>query len=399
MERKEIYITDAGIVSAIGIGKAETLDALMNRRTGVAPVRYLQTTHTGLPVGEVKFTDNELREMSQLMPSDAFIRSSLLAIPAVREAMEQARINRSAALRIAFLSGITVGGMDKAERYYTDFLTNDSKNIYIELNDCGSCTEQIADYFGCFGMVSTVVTACSSSANTLMMGCDLIRDGRADVVVAGGCECLSRYHVNGFNTRMILDHEVCRPFDRDRAGINLGEGAGYLMLESAETALCRGVKPIGKISGYGNACDAYHPTASSSDGLGVYLAMKGAIDDAGVKPEDIGHLNAHGTGTPNNDLTEGLAVMRLFGERIPPISSVKAYIGHTTSAAGSIEAIVSLLALEHNFLPVNLNFRNQIKEHSFVPITNPEPQRPLHHVLSNSFGFGGNDSAIILSKS
>ena len=159
------------------------------------------------------------------------------------------------------------------------------------------------------------------------------------------------------------------------------------------------MKPIGKISGYGNACDAYHPTASSSDGLGAYLAMKGAIDDAGLKPEDIGHLNAHGTGTPNNDLTEGLAAMRLFGEQVPPISSVKAYTGHTTSAAGSIEAIVSLLALEHNFLPVNLNFRNQIEEHSFMPITNPEPECPLRHVLSNSFGFGGNDSSIILSKS
>ncbi len=399
MERKEIYITGAGIVSAIGIGKAETLDALRNRRTGVAPVRYLQTTHTGLPVGEVKFANGELREMSQLMPSDAFIRSSLLAIPAVREAMEQAQVEGSTTLRIAFLSGITVGGMDKAERYYTDFLTNDSKNIYIELNDCGSCTEQIADYFGCFGMVSTVVTACSSSANTLMMGCDLIRDGRADIVVAGGCECLSRYHVNGFNTLMILDRDICRPFDRDRAGINLGEGAGYLVLESAETAQRRGVKPVGKISGYSNVCDAYHPTASSPDGLGAYLAMKGALDDAGLKPEDISHLNAHGTGTPNNDLTEGLAAMRLFGEQVPPISSVKAYTGHTTSAAGSIEAIVSLLALEHNFLPVNLNFRNQIEEHSFMPITNPESKRPLRHILSNSFGFGGNDSSIILSKS
>jgi 3-oxoacyl-[acyl-carrier-protein] synthase-1 len=301
-------------------------------------------------------------------------------------------------LRIAFLSGITVGGMDQAELWYDDFLSNDSKNDYIELNDCGACTEQIADFIGGFGMISTIVTACSSSANTIMMGADMIKSGRADIVVAGGTECLSRYHVNGFNTLMILDKAICRPFDRDRSGINLGEGAGYLVLESAESAQRRGVAPIGRVSGYANVCDAYHPTASSPDGLGPYLAMKGALEAAGLYPDEIDYINAHGTGTPNNDLTEGLAAMRLFGDRMPPLSSIKAFTGHTTSAAGSFEAVVSLLALEHNFLPVNLNFQNKIEEHNFLPVTDSTPQRPLRHVISNSFGFGGNDSAIIFSK-
>ncbi|MDR2232363.1 MAG: beta-ketoacyl-[acyl-carrier-protein] synthase family protein, partial [Tannerella sp.] len=268
----------------------------------------------------------------------------------------------------------------------------------INLNDCGGATEQIADYFGEFQMVSTVVTACSSSANAIMLGADLIQENRADIVVAGGCECLSKYHVNGFNTLMILDRDVCKPFDRDRAGINLGEGAGYVVLESAETASRRGVRPIGKISGYCNACDAYHQTASSPDGLGAYLAMKGALEHAELRPEDIDYINAHGTGTPNNDLTEGLAVMNLFGDRVPPLSSVKSYLGHTTSAAGSVEAIISLLLMEHNFLPVSLNFHHKIEEHSFLPVTDPIPPRPLRHILSNSFGFGGNNSAIVLSK-
>jgi 3-oxoacyl-[acyl-carrier-protein] synthase-1 len=395
----EVYITGAGIVSAIGMGKAATLDALLNRRTGVSPIRHLQTSHTDLPVGEVKYSNGELREMLQIPSSEAFIRSSLLAIPAVREALEQAQLGeRSSKLRVAFLSGITVGGMDQAEQMYSDFLENDSKNDYIELNDCGACTEQIAGFVGGFRMVSTIVTACSSSANAIMMGVDMIKSGRADLVVAGGTECLSRYHVNGFNTLMILDREICKPFDRDRAGINLGEGAGYLVLEPAESALRRGVRPIGRIAGYSNVCDAYHPTASSPDGLGPYLAMKGAVEDAGLKPEEIDYINAHGTGTPNNDLTEGLAAMKLFGDSVPPLSSIKAYTGHTTSAAGSFEAVVSLLAIEHNFLPVNMNFRNRIEEHSFTPVTSPEPRRPVRHVLSNSFGFGGNDSAIVLSK-
>jgi 3-oxoacyl-[acyl-carrier-protein] synthase-1 len=395
---KEVCITGAGVVSAVGMDKAATLDALMNRRTGVEPVRYLPTSHTDLPVGEVKYSNGELREMLHIPASEAFIRSSLLAVPAVREALKQAQLDDRSSLRVAFLSGITVGGMDQAERMYSDFLENDSKNGYIELNDCGACTEQIAGFIGGFRTVSTIVTACSSSANTIMMGADMIKAGRADVVVAGGTECLSRYHVNGFNTLMILDRDICKPFDRDRAGINLGEGAGYLTLESAESAARRGVTPIGKISGYRNVCDAYHPTASSPDGLGPYLAMKGAIEDAGLKPEDVDYINAHGTGTPNNDLTEGLAAMRLFGDSVPPLSSVKAYTGHTTSAAGSLEAVVSLLAIGHNFLPVNMNFRNRIGEHRFVPVTNPEPRRPIRHVLSNSFGFGGNDSAIVLSK-
>ena len=396
---QDIYITGAGVISAIGMNKAETLDALLNRRTGVAPIRYLQTSHTDLLVGEVKYSNDELREMLHIPRTEAFIRSSLLGIPAVIETLQQAQLRMwDDNLRVAFLSGITVGGMDQAELWYDDFLNNDTKNDYIDLNDCGACTEQIADYIGGFSMVSTIVTACSSSANTIMMASDMIKSGRADIVVAGGTECLSRYHVNGFNTLMILDKAICRPFDRDRSGINLGEGAGYLALESAESARRRGVTPIGKVSGYANVCDAYHPTASSPDGLGPYLAMKGALEAAGLCPDEIDYVNAHGTGTPNNDLTEGLAAMRLFGDSMPPLSSIKAYTGHTTSAAGSFEAVVSLLALQENFLPVNLNFRNKIEEHTFTPVTDPTPQRPLRHVLSNSFGFGGNDSAIIFSK-
>ena len=398
MKKNDVYITGAGIFSAIGMNKAETLDALLNPKTGVEQVRYLQTSHTELLVGEVKFSNDELREMFDIPLSEAYIRSSLIGISAVDEALRQAKLDDCSSLRAAFLSGITVGGMDQGELMYSDFLHHDSKNNYIELIDCGACTEQIADFFGGFRMVSTIVTACSSSANTIMMGADMIKSGRADIVVAGGTDCLTRYHVNGFNTLMLLDKTVCRPFDRDRSGISLGEGAGYLVLESVESAQRRGVKPIGKVSGYRNVCDAYHPTATSPDGLGPYLAMRGALEDAGLSPEDIDYINAHGTGTPNNDLTEGLAVMKLFGDKTPPLSSVKAYTGHTTGAAGSCEAVVSLLALEHNFLPVNLNFKNRIEEHNFVPVTDPTPLRSLKHVLSNSFGFGGNDSAIILSK-
>ena len=397
--RKDIYVTGAGIISALGNGKQETLEALKNQQSGVVHMRHLTTTHNEFPVGEVKYSNLEMKQMLGFKPEHATVRSALLAIIAMQEARRQANLNhRDPSLRVAFISGITVGGMDQAEQHYQDFLHNNTKNDYIDLNDCGGATEQIADYFGDFQIVSTVVTACSSSANAIMLGADLIQENRADIVVAGGCECLSKYHVNGFHTLMILDRDVCKPFDRDRAGINLGEGAGYVVLESSETAQKRGVQPIGKLSGYCNACDAYHQTASSPDGHGAFLAMKGALEHAGLQPEDIDYINAHGTGTPNNDLTEGIAVMNLFGDHIPPLSSIKSYLGHTTSAAGSVETIISLLIMEHNFLPVSLNFRHPIEEHSFMPVTDPTPKRPLRHILSNSFGFGGNNSAIILSK-
>lgn len=397
----EIHITGAGIITALGAGKTATLHALLNRRSGIRPVKYLQTRHTGLPVGEVKHSNDELREILNLPPTEPFTRSTLLALPAIREALRQARLEHPRPTpppRIALLSGITVGGMDRSEHLYHDFLHNDTQNAYIDLNDCGASTDLLADHIGDIHLTATIVTACSSSANTLMMAVDLIRSQRTDIAIAGGAECLSRYHLNGFNTLKILDPQHCRPFDRDRAGTNLGEGAAYLILETAQNAAQRNVTPIGKITGYRNVCDAYHPTASSPNGLGPFLAMKGALENARLNPDDIHYINAHGTGTPNNDLTEGLAIMQLFRHNIPPVSSLKAATGHTTSAAGSIEAVISLLALEHNFLPINLNFRHPIEAHNFQPVTHPDPPRPLRHILSNSFGFGGNDSAIILSK-
>ena len=399
IKAKDVYVTGAGIISALGVGKQETLEALLKQQSGVKPIRHLTTTRTEFPVGEVKFSNAEMKEMVGFEPDKAAVRSALLGIIAIKEALKQANINISYPLmRVAFISGITVGGMDQAELHYQDFLENDSKNDYIELNDCGGCTEQIADYFRNFSLVSTVVTACSSSANAIMLGADLIQENRADVVIAGGCECLSRYHLNGFNTLMILDREICKPFDRDRVGINLGEGAGYVVLESAETAQKRGVQPIGKISGYCNACDAFHQTASSPNGYGAFLAMKGALAHAGLKPEDIDYINAHGTGTPNNDLSEGRAMVRLFGDRMPLFSSTKAFTGHSLGAAGGIEAVLSVLAIRHGLVYPNLNFTQPMKELPVKPQINLLTNVPINHVLSNSFGFGGNCTALVFSK-
>jgi 3-oxoacyl-(acyl-carrier-protein) synthase len=221
-----------------------------------------------------------------------------------------------------------------------------------------------------------------------------------DVAVVGGSECLSKFHFNGFNTLMILDKQPCRPFDSTRAGLNLGEGAAFLVIESEKSVRERGIIPICKLSGYANTCDAFHQTASSPNGEGAFLAMSKALEQSNLQPKDIDYINAHGTGTENNDATEGIAIMRVFGEDIPAVSSTKSFTGHTTSAAGSVESVISILALQHNFIPINLNFSEKMPELSFTPkkADNTHSNKQLQHVLTNSFGFGGNDTCLIFSK-
>ncbi|MBQ7511527.1 MAG: beta-ketoacyl-[Prevotella sp.] len=225
---------------------------------------------------------------------------------------------------------------------------------------------------------------------------NLLKAGQADIVVAGGTEALSVFHLNGFNSLMILDHEQCRPFDETRAGLNLGEGAAFVVLEREEQALQRRAEVHGYLSGYGNACDAFHQTASSEDGEGAYLAMTEALRMAQLQPGDIQYVNAHGTGTPNNDQSESVALRRVFGERMPLVSSTKGFTGHTTSASGSIETVICLLALRHQFVPANLGCTQPLSG-GIVP-TMGEDHCELRHVLCNSFGFGGNDTSLVVSS-
>jgi 3-oxoacyl-[acyl-carrier-protein] synthase-1 len=404
---KEILISGIGIISALGNNIDENLQALKENRTGIAPLRYLKTSHTEFPVGEVKMTDEEMINLLKLPNNEPTTRTALMGMLAVREALETSHLSSLTSypspIIIALISGNTVGGMDKSEQFYLDFFENDSKNAYISTHDCGACTEMIADYFDIFSQVDTISTACSSAANAIILGAELLKNGRADIVVAGGSECITKFHLNGFNALMILDGNHCRPFDATRAGINLGEGAGYVVMETAENFYKRqrtnpALKEFCKLSGYANTCDAYHQTASAPDGEGAYLAMKKAIEMAELSPGQIDYINAHGTGTENNDLSEGTAIIRLFGEKIPPVSSTKAFTGHTTSAAGCIETVISILALQHNFIPANLNFSEKIPELSFAPAVKQQPQNSMQHILKNSFGFGGNDTSLILSK-
>lgn len=392
----DIVITGAGIVSAIGIGKEQTLHSLQQQQSGIRPLHYLKTDHHEFPVGEVQLSNDEMCSILGIDPaSHPTTRTALMGMIALKEALEEARLTPDQYPQIPLISGTTVGGMDKSELYYLDFLENDSRNEYIRTHDCGACTEMIADHFGRFGMLSTLSTACSSAANAVILGAELLRDGRAECVVVGGAECITKFHLNGFASLMILDREPCRPFDASRGGINLGEGAAWLVLETADHASRRGATPLARLAGYGNACDAFHQTATSPDGEGPYLAMKQALKMAGIEPDRVDYINAHGTGTGNNDLCESVAIRRLFGDVHPPVSSTKAFTGHTTSASGTIEAVICLLAMQHSFLPVNLRF--SASGECLTPVHQPTAA-PLHYTLSNAFGFGGNDSALLLEK-
>lgn len=391
-----IAITGTGIISAIGLNKEEVLHSLLAEKSGIGEMKHLQSTHHELPVGEVDLSNEQMMAMLSL-PADKLVsRTALLGMLAVSQAIEEARLQKQAPLRIWLVSGTTVGGMDMTERYFSQLDKIENREI-LDIHDCGSCTRQMAEYFDLFDEMTTLSTACSSAANAILLGARMIQAGEADIVVAGGTEALSKFHLNGFNSLMILDKDRCRPFDATRAGLNLGEGAAFVVLESDQLARQRGVAPLVYLAGYGNACDAFHQTASSANGEGAYLAMKQALEMAHIAPEDIQYVNAHGTGTPNNDESESVALKRLFGDRMPRISSTKSFTGHTTSASGSIETVISILAMQHHFVPANLGWKNQMPE-GITPSLG-EQNLFMENVLCNSFGFGGNDTALLLSSS
>lgn len=394
-----VYIAGAGVISAIGNNVQEHLIAFKNEQAGMGDITHFQSAYKGiLPVAEVKMTNAELVEKAGL-DHDAS-RTTLLSLLAAREALADADISNIGQWRTGFVSANTVGGMDRSEDFFIDFLKDNSKgklrNVYD--HECGSITEAVANELGITGFMTTLSTACSSSANAVFYGARLIRNGLLDVVVAGGADALTKFTLNGFNTLMILDKEFCRPFDQNREGLNLGEGAGYVVLVSDAVAKTLDKEMYCLLSGYHNSNDAYHQTASSPDGTGSYMAMQGALKKAGLQPSDINYINVHGTGTPNNDSAEGTAIRRLFDPYYPAMSSTKSFTGHTLGASGGIEAVFSALAVKHGIIYPNLRFKTQMEELPVPPETHFHEGQNNQHVMSNSFGFGGNCTSLIFSQ-
>jgi 3-oxoacyl-(acyl-carrier-protein) synthase len=392
-----IIITGMGLISAIGDSVEENRDSLQFERSGIDHIRFYKTAYAGrLPTAEVKHSTEALNRKIFGKPDPSITRTSLLALHAVEEAIRDSGLTTAqlASTETALVGATTVGGMCLTDEIFHDAMAKDHGTPYLTSYDYASVTMAIQNRYGMLGEVSTINTACSSSANAILFGARLVRHGYAKRAIVGGAESLAKFTINGFNALNILSTKSCAPFDRDRSGLNLGEGAAFLVLEKEED--CRDKNNYAFLAGYGNKNDAYHPSSNSPEGDGPYLSMKDALQNSGLSAEDISYINAHGTGTENNDETESRAMLRLF-EKVPPFSSTKSYTGHTLGAAGAVEAVYSILNLVHQEIYPSLLFRNPIIETGLVPVRE-YAKREIRNVMSNSFGFGGNCSTLIFSK-
>ncbi|WP_077919553.1 beta-ketoacyl-[acyl-carrier-protein] synthase family protein [Spirosoma sp. 209] len=392
-----MYVTGMGIVSAIGMDTTETINSILAQRSGLGPIRWVDTRlKNNVVAGEVPHDDNALRTLAGVPAQPLATRTTLLGLLAARQAINQAGIVPTDGIRTGFISASTVGGIVESEKVHAEVLAGTYPGSFVDTNDGAESTDYLARYFGFTDLVTSINTACSSSANAIVVGSRWIRSGLVDRVIVGGTDSLSRLTINGFNSLMLLDSQPCRPFDQRRQGINLGEGAAYLVLESEACVRRAGKTPLARLSGFGVTNDAYHPSASSPEGEGLQGAMRQAMSQAGLQPSDIDYLNTHGTATGNNDITEGMAIRRVFGDAVS-FSSTKSFTGHTLAAAGAIEAVIALLSLREGLLPPNLFFEEPIPEHGLSPIRTVSADRHHRHVMSNAAGMGGFCSSLIFS--
>ena len=395
---KEVFVTGLGVISAIGNNVEQNFDALAKQKSGISSIDILDTVHKDtFKLGEVKLTNLQLLDLLGLQQSDLrfYTRTALLGSVAAKEALLNSGIDiNDNHFKTAVVSATTVGGMDRTE---IEVANNNPNLDFLLTHPCGDATNKICNYIGHTGYRTTLSTACSSGTNAIIHGINLIQHGFADRAIVGGVDALSKFTLNGFNSLMILDKDFCKPFDENRNGLNLGEGAGFIVIETENSLKRRNKTPICRISGYANANDAYHQTASSPEGEGAYKAMYSAIEMSKLQLSEIDYINAHGTGTSNNDMSEGVALKRIFSGELPKFSSTKSFTGHTLGAAAGIEAVFSVLSIKNSVVYPNLNFTTPISDLNIVPLTKFE-EMSVKNVLSNSFGFGGNNSSIIFSK-
>lgn len=370
-----IYVSGIGAVSAAGNDIREISERIRAGKTALHEPRRLRT-RLKVPEGEAGLSDIDLKK--ELGIGGIMSRTALLGLKAAKEALDDfaARTGVRKPSGAVFISGTSVGGMDLSEVFWENHrgdLSGGDVRL-LKMHSPGAVTQAMDEWLVSRGLMDepalagTVSTACSAAGNTIMTGARMLQAGLADVALVGGTDSLCRFTMNGFHALHILDSDICRPFDETRAGLNLGEGAGYLVLTTSgpEGAYCR-------LTGWGNANEAYHQTASTPEGAGPGMAMEAALSEAGLEPSDIDFINTHGTGTLSNDAAELNAMRRVFGNNVPPFSSLKNIIGHTLGASEGIEAawVCSMMESRRN------GFRN---------------------VMSSAFGFSGNCVSLIFSE-
>lgn len=387
-----VAVTGAGIICSIGRNKAEVWAAIAESRAGIAklkafPGETFPTDIAAEATAELPISRREAKRLS---------RTDLLAVIAAKEALEQA--NGAPTGRAIVSTGTSTGGLLEGEQYYFGRIVHGRRRApasRVLQQPTSGPSDAVARVFNLGGGVVSNATACASAGAAIGMAADFLRSGHADVALAGGSDALCRLTYSGFNVLQAVDPEPCSPFGATRKGITLGEGAGYLVLERWEDAVARGANILAELCGYGASCDAHHPTAPIEDGRGAEAAMRGALGEAGIAAVD--YVNAHGTGTLLNDSAETKAIIAAVGTGVP-VSSSKSYFGHTLGASGAVEAVVTVLALQHQIAPPTLRLGTAADDCPLDYI--PHTPRPLAmtNVLSNTFGFGGSNVSLAFRR-
>lgn len=394
---RRVVITGAGVVTAHGAGYAANLSAFMEGRDSIRDISSFDTSgYRGGRGGEVPGLPplNPRRLKGRRLD-----RATLLLLAAFEEARLASGLQFEGTEALVSL-GTTLGGMISGARYHAGILKGAGRARPSLLLDYLAHYQaaHLKEEYSIEGAAATFSDACASSANSIGYAFHAIRSGTSDVAVAGGYEPMSEFTFAGFNSLQAITPGSCRPFDRDRDGLVLGEGSAILVLEELSRALGRDAAILGEVTGYGASSDAYHSTRPDPEARGAIAAIEEALADAGLSGKDIDYINAHGTATPYNDQMEARAIMKVFGGRPVPVSSVKPMIGHTLGASGAIEAVVALMAVREGFLPPNINMAVQDPELRVNIVKEPVKGVPVKRVLSNSFGFGGANACLVMER-
>lgn len=397
---RRVVVTGLGIISSIGIGQEEFWRSLLNGKSGISPVSSFDTTnhftHNG---GEVKnFKPEEFIQKDKI---NSLSRASQLGLAAAKLAMKDAKLSHGniSNLRVGTCIGTTTGSIQVIEPIDDKLIKNEEieKDLIRQL-PTHTTPGTIAKKLDLNGPNFMFSTACAAGNYAIGYGYDLIRFKRADIVIAGGSDPFSRISFTGFNQFSAVAPEKCQPFDKNRKGILVAEGAGILVLESLESALKRNAPIYAEILGYGLSCDAFHMTSSSVEG--IVACMRKAMAEADITIDEVDYISAHGTGTLPNDRAESAAIKEVFGLRykLIPVSSIKSMLGHTMGAASALEAIACALAVKHGIIPPTINFVTPDPECDIDCVPNKAREHTVNIALNNSYAFGGNNACLVVKK-
>ncbi len=404
MSRRRVAITGLGLVCALGLDRESSWRAMCAGRCGIGELTLFESEgYRSRMVAEVPaydaaafFTPWERRRYS---------RADQLAVMAAAEALSDAGLLDTEIPRtsIGVVFGVGTGDLLRNEAYYREMLARGIRRarpsqIVSYLNS--GAADPVAQRFGLLGPRACLNSACSSSAMAIGYGVDLINSGRTRAAVCGGADALCRTVLSGFNALRVVDAEPCRPFDANRNGMNIGEAGAVLVLEELEAALARGAHVYAELAGYAAYCEAFHATAPEPEGLAVAALLRAALASSGVSPDDIDHINAHGTGTPLNDRAEAKGIRRVFGERTSaiPVTSVKSMLGHCLGAAGAAEAVALALTIERGVIPPTIHHGHTDEACLIDVVANQSRQQPVQCAVSISLAFGGNDAALVMRR-